>query len=307
MAQGSVLALGNFDAVHRGHQAVIHTAHAKAATLGAPAAVMTFEPHPRYFFSSSKQPIRLVPFHHKARLLQAHGVDVLFVMGFNEAFSQISAEAFIKDILVKQLQVRHVVTGEDFIFGYKRGGNADMLEAYANETEAFGFSRVVPVGGREHIFSSSLVRSFVQAGQMRKAADILGRPYEMIGRVQHGDKLGRTIGFPTANIIPPAITLPAKGVYAVRVAIYDEMDIQAEPHWYDGVANFGQRPTFAGTRMQLEAHLFDVEKDLYDKRLRVQFVRHVRDEKPFDGVDALKAQIARDCETARAYLAMENR
>jgi len=301
--KGGVIALGNFDGLHRGHLAVIRAMQSEAARRGARSAVMSFEPHPRRFFQPGRGPIRLFPFHYKARLLRHYGVELLAALRFTRAFSQLTAQQFIDEVLIKGLSVSHVVTGQDFIFGHQRQGNSELLETISRETGAFGFTRIAPVGGRELIFSSTLVRTYVQSGEMEKAAEILGRPYEMTGRVVQGDQRGRTIGFPTANMIPGPILLPRFGVYAVRASLAPEpFQLEEETNWIDGVANLGLRPTFVDTQPLLEVHLFDTEKELYGKRLRVEYVAHLRDEKKFEGVDALREQITRDSQKARAVL-----
>ncbi len=297
--RGAVVALGNFDGVHHGHRAVIGTAQRLARELGAPSAVLTFEPHPRSVFRPDDPPFRLTPFHIKTRHIQALGVDQLIVRHFDERLRTKTAQAFVDDILVGDLGVRHVVCGYDFLFGHKRGGDPAFLEA-AGQANGFGVTMVGPVrdpdGG---VYSSTRVRDALVAGRPREAAHVLGSPWEIEGRVAHGDKRGRTIGFPTANIALGEYLRPAFGVYAIRAGL----DRGAETVWHKGVANLGARPTVGGTVERLEAHLFDMSADLYDQHLRVQLVEFLRPEQTFASFDALKDQILRDAEAARTVLA----
>ncbi len=300
-ARGAVVALGNFDGVHRGHRAVIGEAQRIAARLGAPSAVLTFEPHPRSVFRPDEPPFRLTPFRVKARHVEALGVDLLFVLHFDEAFQHKSAEAFVTEDLVAGLGARHAVCGPDFVFGHGRAGTVARLSAMG-AAFGFGVTAVPPVldeGGV--IFSSTRVREALAAGRPREAAHVLGADWEIEGRVEHGDKRGRTIGFPTANLSLGDYQRPAFGVYAVRAGV----DEGVGTVWRDGVANLGRRPTVGGLAERLEVHLFDFSGDLYDRHLRVRLVEFLRPEMKFDGLDALKARIALDAEAARKALSTE--
>lgn len=296
--RGSCVALGNFDGVHRGHRAVIGTAQRIAAEIGAPSAVLTFEPHPRSVFRPDDPPFRLTPFRIKARLLEALGLDMLFVQHFDAAFSSLTAQQFVEQVLVRDLGARHVVAGYDFVFGHKRGGDI----AYLREMGArhgFGVTEVVPVqDDAGAVFSSTRVRQALAEGRPDEAAAILGHPFEIEGRVEHGDKRGRTIGFPTANVELGEYQRPKFGVYAVLAGI----DQGGETVWHKGVANLGRRPTVGGLVERLEVHLFDFGGDLYGRHLRVQLHRFLRPEMKFDSFDQLKSQIAADAERARAAL-----
>ncbi|WP_114395365.1 bifunctional riboflavin kinase/FAD synthetase [Oleisolibacter albus] len=299
--RGSVVALGNFDGVHLGHRAVIAEAQAVAQRLGAPSAVLTFEPHPRSLFRPDDPPFRLTPLRIKARLIEALGVDALFALHFDRAFSQHSAEAFVRDVLVAGLEARHVVAGYDFVFGHRRQGTIDFLRRMGTGL-GFGVSEVRPAAAPDGtVYSSTRVRELLQAGEPDKAAAILGHAFEIEGRVEHGDKRGRTIGFPTANIELDDYLRPRFGVYAVRAGI----DQGERTVWIDGVANLGRRPTVGGLVERLEVNLFDFDGDLYGRHLRVQLRHFLRPEMKFDGLDHLKAQIARDAETARRVLAAD--
>ena len=295
--RGCAVALGNFDGVHRGHRTVIAEAQAQAVRLGAPSAVLTFEPHPRTLFRPQDPAFRLTPFRIRARLIEALGVDALFMLHFDEALSRMTAEDFVAEVLVKGLGARHVVAGYDFVFGYKRGGDMAFLRQ-EGERHGFGVTEVAPVGQDAEIFSSTRVRTLLQAGDPQGAASILGHPFEIEGRVEHGDQRGRTIGFPTANIELGEYLRPAFGVYAVRAGI----DQGGDTVWHPGVANLGKRPTVGGTVERLEVHLFDVDEDLYGKHVRVQLLHFIRPEMRFESFDALKAQIQLDARTARDLL-----
>ena len=294
---GAVLALGNFDGVHRGHQAVIAAARAVAGHLGAPAGVLTFEPHPRQLFRPGDPPFRLTPFRLKARLIETLGLDVLYALVFDQAFSERSAESFIADVLVAGFGVRHVVAGPDFVFGHRRQGSMALL-AERGRALGFGVTAVEPVGDGAAAISSSRIRSLLQEGNPAAAAALLGRPWEVEARVESGTQRGRTIGFPTANLALGECLRPATGVYAVEA----RLDSPESPAW-TGVANFGRRPTVDGKSEWLEVHLFDFAGDLYGRHLRVGFCEYLRGERKFDGLPALTAQIAEDAARARALLA----
>lgn len=292
-AYGSVMALGNFDGMHRGHQAVIREARFLAEAQGAPLAVMTFEPHPRRFFRPDLPILRIVPFSEKARLLRDAGVGHLYVARFDAAFSRLPASAFIGDVLLGALRVRHVVTGHNFAFGHRRSGDVTYLRE-RSQALGFGYTKVQEAGTEEGGYSSTVIREALAAGDVDAAVAVLGRPYVMRGHVIHGDKRGRSIGFPTANIRPAPLFLPRHGVYAVRL-------------WLDGeagalpaVANLGLRPTLDGSHRLLEVHAFDTARDMYGLEARVEFVKFIRPERKFSGIDALKAQIAQDVMATRA-------
>jgi riboflavin kinase/FMN adenylyltransferase len=296
--KGAVIAIGNFDGVHRGHQAVLARAKDEARRLDTKLGVLTFEPHPRSFFKPDEPAFRLTPFRIKMRHLQDLGVDVAFVLTFDADMVRRTAEVFIDEVLVKGLGVAHVVVGSDFCFGKGRGGNATVL-AEAGKRYGFGVTALAPHGEDGEIFSSTLVRDRLQGGDPVAAAWALNRPWEIEARVEHGDKRGRTIGFPTANLHLGEFLQPKLGVYAVKAAIDSGHDLQ----WIDGVANLGRRPTVAGENVRFEVHLFDFDGDLYGKHLRVALLGFIRPEMKFSGLDQLKAQIAADCDTARRMLA----
>jgi riboflavin kinase/FMN adenylyltransferase len=298
-ARGAVVALGNFDGLHRGHQAVIAAAAGKARELGTTHAVLTFEPHPREFFRPEQPPFRLTPLRIKVRQLEAMGVDNLFVLHFDAELSRKSAEAFVVEVLSEGLGVAHVVVGYDFVFGQGRRGTAALLTDLGR-LHGFGVTALPPVGGGEgDVFSSTRVREHLQGARPREAGALLGRPWEIEGRVEHGRALGRDLGFPTANLMLAEYLQPALGIYAVKAGI----DEGRGTAWHDGVASFGYRPTVGGGDLVFEVYLFDWSGDLYGRHLRVALIDYLRPEKKFDGLDALKAQIAADCGEAGRLLA----
>ena len=300
--RGCVVALGNFDGVHLGHQEVILTARRIAAAEGCTHAVMSFEPHPRSVFNPTGEPFRLTPFRVKARLIEALGTDMLFMPHFDKEFAAIEARVFVASLLVCCMNVRHVVVGYDYVFGKGRGGTGALLAEMGREL-GFGVTVVPPATSPwGEVYSSTHVREYLIAGKPAEAAQLLGHYWELEGRVEHGDARGRSIGFPTANLTLGEYQRPATGVYAVRAGV----DAGGATQWWDGVANFGHRPTFDKTNEILEVHLLDVAEDLYGRHLRVALVDYIRPERKFDGLDALKAQIFADVAEARRLLALRH-
>ncbi len=291
--KGGVVALGNFDGVHRGHQALLAQAQKPAGALGAPLLALTFEPHPRGFFVPDTGPFRLTLAPAKTRLLAEHGVQAVLAQHFDAAFAALPAEAFVGDVLLRGLGARHVVCGYDFTFGARRSGNVERLRA-EGKARGFGVTVLDPVMREGEIYSSTRIREALRAGMVSEAAQLLGHPWEIEGMVELGDQRGRTIGFPTANVDLGQHLRPRFGVYAVR-ALVDGV-------WRDGVANLGRRPTFGKLKENFEVHLFDFAGDLYGKTLRVAMVDFIRPEMKFEGLDQLKAQIAADGEAARRIL-----
>jgi len=296
-ARGGAVAIGNFDGIHLGHQFVIAKAGELARASGIQSGVLTFEPHPRSVFQPTAPPFRLTPFRVKAELLRELGVAHLYNLHFDLEFAALSAEDFVRRVLVDGLGIAEAVVGYDFVFGHARRGNAALLTAMGKAL-GFGVTVVEPVQQGSEIYSSTRIRNLLLEGKPRHAAVLLGRSWEIDGRVEQGDRRGRTIGFPTANIELADYLRPAAGVYAVRAAI------GRGGTWHDGVANLGMRPTFGGSDLRLEVHLFDFAGDLYGRHLRVALVDYLRPEQKFAGLDALKAQIAADAAKARAMLAV---
>jgi riboflavin kinase/FMN adenylyltransferase len=295
-ARGAAVGIGNFDGVHLGHQAVLAVARARASTLGSTFGAVTFEPHPREVLTPDKAPARLTPLHRKLAIFAEFGVQHAYVLAFDRALMALSADAFVTQVLADGLGVRAVAVGGDFRFGHKRQGDVALLAA-AGERRDFAVDAVEPVAVDGVVCSSSRIRTLLTDGDVAQARVLLGRPHAVYGRVVEGEKRGRQIGFPTANLrLPPASRqlLPAPGVYAVRAAVDDGTT--------DGVANLGWRPTFDGTELRLEIHLFDFAGDLYSRRLDVAFAARLRGELRFDGIDALKRQIEADAAEARRLL-----
>ena len=294
-ARGTVAALGNFDGVHRGHVHLLHTL--RTARPDHPLSVVTFAPHPRELFRPQDPPCRLMLPSVRARTLEEQGVSEIFQISFDEAFSHLSAEAFVKDVLLRHLGVAHVACGADFAFGHRRTGNTDSLEALL-APHGVGLTIVPQLADEGGPISSSRIRRLLKEGYPERAAQELGRPWAIVGPVIHGDQRGRLLGFPTANIPLGQHLEPARGVYAVRITLPDGRIIP-------GVANLGRRPTINdGQESRLEAHLFDFSEDLYGQTLSVALIALLREEKRFSGLEALKAQITQDAQQARTQLGL---
>ena len=290
----TVLTIGNFDGVHLGHRALLARLTATAANAGLPAAVLTFEPHPREFFAPQMAPSRLSTLREKLELLADDGVDLTYVCHFNADFAALSAEVFIDRVLVDALRVRHLIVGDDFRFGARRSGDFALLRA-AGARLGFQVEAMHSVTLEGERASSSAVRDALQDGRLEHAARLLGRPYSIDGRVVRGDQIGRQLGFATANIRIKHERPPLQGVFAVEVN-----GLPGGPH--RGAANLGYRPSANQvTRPLLEVHLFDFSADIYGAHLNVRFLHKLRDEMKFPDFDALKAQIAADVEAAKAY------
>jgi riboflavin kinase/FMN adenylyltransferase len=298
--RGAVVAIGNFDGVHRGHRALIAEAKVQAEARRAPLAVLTFEPHPQEYFRPSPESFRLTPLRAKARLLADLGVDVLFALPFDAEMARRSPQDFVLNVLVKGLGISGAVVGHDFEFGQKRAGNLATL-AYMGEMEGFSVTAfdTVTASGDEKI-SSTLIRQMLKQARPEDAARLLGHPWAVEARVEHGDARGRAMGFPTANMHLGHCLAPAFGVYAVRVNIL-EGDRAVARH--DGVANFGIRPMYQVPVPLMETHLFDFDGDLYGKYLSVELIRYIRPEAKFPDLAALIAQIGADAARAREILA----
>ncbi len=293
LLNGCVATIGNFDGVHLGHQAVLNQLAMKGDALGLPVVVITFEPHPNEFFSPNNAPARLSRFREKVEALRCYAIQQLCVLRFNKKLAQMTAQAFIDELLVDGLNVRYLVVGDDFKFGKDRQGDFSLLQQVG---KAKGFQVV-----NMHTFkidssrvSSTRIRQALKAGDLVQAEKLLGRPYRMSGRVAHGDKRGRKMGFPTANIHLHRRNVPLNGVYAVQL-----FGIEGEP--IKGVANVGLRPTVGGRITLLEVHLFDFNREIYGEHVQVHFLCKLRDEKEFEGLDILMAQIDLDCQQAKLY------
>lgn len=289
--------IGNFDGLHLGHQAMLARLQNVARTRGLPTCVLSFEPHPREFFAPDQAPARLSSLREKAEHLQRLGIDRLHVFRFDRAFSALTADAFIEQVLGHTLQARYVLVGDDFRYGAKRAGDFALLQSVGR---SLGFDAeflpTVEVAGERS--SSTAVRGALAAGELDHAVRLLGRPYSISGRVVHGDKLGRDIGFPTANIQLKHNRPPLMGIFAVELC-----GLNGAP--LPGVASLGKRPTVKGADAVpvLEVHLFDFAADIYGRRVRVDFLHKLRDEAKYPDLDSLVAQIRRDVDNAKHFLA----
>ncbi len=291
--KGASLAIGNFDGVHRGHQAVLHAALSAGLEANTQAGVMTFEPHPRDFFQPDKPVFRLTPEPLKLKLFSATGLDIAVVQTFDADLSARPAEEFVQKILVGDLGVSHVATGSNFHFGKGRDGNADVLRTLG-EQHGFGVTIVEPQGEGEVAFSSSRIREYLRKGEIRAAAEDLGYWWRVRGTVMGGDRRGRLIGFPTANIEVPRGFALKHGIYAVQVRTGEGR--------FDGAGYLGTRPSFDDGVPVIETFLLDYSGDLYGQEIELEIVKFLRDDEKFDSPDALAKQIAADCDASRTVL-----
>ncbi|WP_213996719.1 bifunctional riboflavin kinase/FAD synthetase [Arsukibacterium sp.] len=289
---GCVLTIGNFDGVHLGHQAVLQKVQAIAAQLKLPSCVMVFEPQPLELFAGSAAPARLSRFREKYNALARLGIDRLLCVGFNPRFAAMQPEIFIEQLLLKQLGVQQLIVGDDFRFGNNRAGDFAML-ALAAERYQFGLTSTSSLMLGQQRVSSTLIRQALQHDDLAAAETMLGRPFTLTGRVRHGRKLGRDLGFPTANVWLYRRKLPVHGVYAITA--------ETKYGSFQGVANIGNRPTVQGQREQLEAHLFDFKADLYGSQIAVTLRHKLRSEQRFADLTALQQQITADMHAAKTY------
>ena len=298
-ARGAVIALGNFDGLHRGHQAVIARVREIAAEHGAPSGIGLFRPHPRRFFKPDAPPFRLMSAGLREGILDELGVDLLFELPFDADMRDMDDEAFVERVLHRGLGIRHVVVGADYGFGKNRCGDVDSLTRLG-AARGIGVTPVSPVGLHDMYgkYGSTEIRKALAQGDVFHAQHMLSRPWMVDGVVQEGQKRGRTIGWPTANISFGDLVRPKPGVYAV------ECHVAGTPDWLPAVANTGTRPTVGGQEARLEAHIFDFDQDIYDKRLTVRFRSFIRDERKFDSFELLKEQIERDAAGARAVFGL---
>ena len=293
--RNAVVALGNFDGFHRGHQAVVARARGIAHAEGRPLIVATFSPHPSRIFHPDAPFFRLTTLDQRERLFAAAGANAMLVFHFNRALAEVSADDFVKDWLINRIGAAAVVTGQDFTYGKGRAGSVDLLQQRGPELGLRAES-VGPVSDAEGPISSSRIREALQNGDCETATRLLTRPFAIEGEVQHGDKLGRSIGFPTANIPFDRYQRPAFGIYAVRGHLPDGRIV-------GGAANLGIRPTFDPPKELFEPHFFDFSGDLYGQTIEVDLVHYIRPEAKFDTLEALIAQIEADCAEAKRVLA----
>ena len=296
----TALTIGNFDGVHQGHQAMLARLKEQARALGLSACVLTFEPHPLELFAPQTAPTRLTSLREKLELLAAHGIERVHVSRFNRAYAGRSPQDFIERVLLEGLGMRWLLIGDDFRFGARRTGDFALLQE-ASRKHGFGLEPMPTVEQDGVRVSSSAVRAALAAGRLAEAEALLGRPYSISGRVVQGDKLGRRIGFPTANVQLRHNRPPLSGIFVVRT-------LDGHGHARNGAASLGLRPTVDNSgQAKLEVHLFDFAGDLYGQHLRIDFLHKIRDEKKFPDIEALKARIAEDCDVAREYLAAKER
>ncbi len=291
--QGCAVTIGNFDGVHLGHQSILQHLKANAKQLNLPVVVMLFEPQPYEYFQGDQAPARLMRLRDKLAYLAQLGVDYVFCVKFNRTFAQLSAEQFISDYLVKHLKMKFLSIGDDFRFGLNREGDFRLLQKKGQQ-QSFIVEDNRSLQLNDRRISSTAIRQALSEDNLALAEKLLGKPYRIYGRVAHGNKLGRTIGFPTANIYLHRQVNPIKGVYVVKVRLKNG-DI------FQGVANIGKRPTINGVKQLLEVHLFNFDRDLYGQSLQIEFCHKIRHEKKFPSLNALKNQIENDVVVAKKY------
>lgn len=292
--RGCVLTIGAFDGIHLGHQEMIRVLRERAAQYGLPAALMSFEPTPREFFARGTPPARLTRFREKFEALEQYGVERFVCLRFDECMRRLGREEFVSEVLVKALGVRHIVVGHDFRFGRDNQGDIACLRSLG-AAAGFEVTEVPPFEIDGERVSSSGIREALAVGDMAKAAKLLGRPYRMTGKVIHGEKLGRKLGFPTANLRLHRRATPVAGIFAIRVTGAGLKDAP-------GVASLGTRPAVNGKELLLEAHVFDFVGDLYRQHVHVDFIAYLRAERWFADMDALIEQMNRDAAQARQIL-----
>jgi len=296
--RGASVAIGNFDGVHVGHQAVIELARKAGDDIGAPLGIMTFEPHPRQYFAPDAPAFRLMSREAKAHRLEKLGVERLYELNFNAALSSLTPEEFARKVIVDGLGLKHVIVGADFCFGKGRKGTTDDLKRFGQEM-GFGVTIAELLSGETGEVSSTAIRQALTDGKPREAAAMLGHWHRIEGKVIGGDQRGRELGFPTANMSIDGLHQPKLGVYAVLV------DVLEGPHKgsYQGAASLGIRPMFNGEKPNLETYIFDFKGDIYGTRISVGLVDYLRPEMTFDGLDALIEQMDKDCDKSREILA----
>jgi riboflavin kinase/FMN adenylyltransferase len=293
LARGSVISIGNYDGVHTGHHELIRTLKDQARVFSAPATVMIFEPYPQKYFRPHDPPTRLTTFREKVKLLKDSGVDCVICLRFNQELAETKADDFVEHCLVERLDVRHLVVGEGFRFGRDRTGSVELLRKLA-VAHGFGVTGVSTVRIDGERVSSTRIRELLRNGNLNRARALLGRRFSISGHVAYGDQRGRTWGFPTANIYPRYDHVPLQGVFAVLVTGVDGRTLS-------GIANLGHRPTVSGDKFLLEVHCFDFDQNIYGKKIHVEFCCWIRNERKFNGPNALQTQIRKDVDQARHW------
>lgn len=287
------ITIGNFDGVHRGHQALFQKVKQWAEQLNGQSAVMTFDPHPLQVLFPKKAPTFITSHSKKLDLIAACGIDATIVIPFDHEFSQMSAREFVEIVLVEKIGVKAIIVGHDYRFGHSREGNIAFLRQLGDQ-HGFKVDTVSGIKINDTVVSSTAIRHMIVSGDISKANKLLGRYFEVSGAVIAGRKRGITLGFPTANIRMPALTSPRTGVYAIEAEV--------DGKTYGGAANLGYNPTFGDTDLSLEAHLFDFNQDIYGKQITIRFIDRLRDELRFSGADELAVQIGKDVEDAKKIL-----
>jgi len=292
--KASALAIGNFDGIHLGHQKIIKGVVTSAEEQKKPSAILSFNPHPRQFFSRDLDRYQIIGLEKKKKILSDLGINSLFYLNFNESIANLSPTDFVTKILIDKLKIRKLTVGYDFHFGKNREGDVTLLKDYAT-IHGFELDVIDPIKDilKEEIFSSSAIRKSIKNGFFEKANRMLGSAWTMEGEVIHGDKRAREMNFPTANLLPHDLIYPKKGVYVVKIILNQNK--------FNGIANFGERPTVDGQKLLLEAHLFDFNEDIYGKHLTVEFLTFIRGEKKFDTFSFLVEQIKRDIQISKDY------
>ncbi len=293
-AKNSVIAIGNFDGIHKGHLEVINHGKAIAKQNNYDFSILTFSPHPLLVLNHDIKPFFITSDIQKQRMLRKLGVNNLFCIDFNKEFSKISAEAFISEILLNKLTAKHIITGENFIFGHNRSGNTNLLHKFS-QSLGFGYTAIKPFMANGEICSSSLIRQKIKDGNIKSVKSLLGRNFSIIGQVQEGMKKGNTIGFPTANIKLGNYIRPAFGVYACKIHV-ENSGISF------GAANIGIKPSFSAQQEGLEVHIFNFSSNIYNKEIEVELIDYIRPEKKFTDINMLKQQITEDCTKIKTIL-----
>ena len=288
------LAVGNFDGVHLGHQKIIKQLVSNASIDSKPSAILSFYPHPRQFFSRNLDYYQIIGLEKKQQLIKNLGITDLFFLHFDQSIANLSPSDFISKIIVQKLQVKKLVVGYDFRFGKNRDGDTWLLKDHS-DIHGFGLQIIEPIKDdlNKEVYSSTAIREAIKIGDMKKAKSMLGYFWIMEGKVMHGDKMARGMGFPTANLFPHDQIYPLKGVYVVQILLNDKI--------IKGIANFGERPTVNGTKLLLEVHLFNFDEDIYGKQLTVEFLTFIRGEQKFDNFALLAEQIKKDILVAKEY------
>jgi len=296
--QNAAIAIGNFDGVHIGHASLIKEAGKIAANKNIPFSILTFEPHPKSIFLQKSKPFRITPFRTKVQELKKLGLHTLIIKQFNNQFSNCTAENFVKKILVEELNANHIIAGSDFVFGHNRAGGCDLLFKMGAEL-GFSFTPINPIESIEKkVYSSTNIRKYLELGALHKVKMNLGRYYSIQGRIAHGDKLGRKLGFPTANIFLGDHIRPKYGVYAVHLCFIDD----SKKGSVNGVANIGIRPTIGGNNELLEVFIFNFKENIYGQRVKVDLIEYLRPEIKFNNLELMVAEMKRDIKRAKNLL-----